>query len=60
MVNQLNGLFKVKNSDIRDFVFKTRCLEQEIKIPIVYKYIPREKNTLADSLVKSVLKNPLS
>lgn len=57
MVNQINGLFKVKNAAIRDFILKIRVLEQEIKIPIVYKHIPREENRLADSLVKKKLKN---
>ncbi len=55
MVNQVNGMFKVKNAAIREFIMKIRTLEQEIKIPILYKYIPREKNTLADSLVKKTL-----
>src|SRR3989338_8755439 len=52
MVNQLNGLYKVKNSTIRQFILKIRILEQELNAPIVYKYIPREKNRLADLLVK--------
>ena len=56
MVNQLNGLFKVKNAAIREFVFKIRILEGEIGAPIVYKNIPREKNQTADSLVKRVLR----
>lgn len=55
MVNQLNGLFKVKNPAIRDFILKIRGLEQELSTPIVYKYIPREQNRLADSLVKKEL-----
>jgi len=55
MVNQLNGLFKVKNAAIREFVLKVRILEREIKTPIMYKQIPREKNQLADSLVKRAL-----
>lgn len=55
MVNQLNGLFKVKNGVIRDFVLKIRILEQEIKIPIFYTNIPREKNKEADELVKQAL-----
>ena len=55
MVNQLNGLFKIKNAAIREFVLKIRSLEQELNIPATYKYIPREENTLADSLVKKVL-----
>ena len=57
MVNQLNGLYKVKNSTIRQFVLKVRILEQELNVPIVYKYIPRENNRLADSLVKKALQN---
>lgn len=55
MVNQLNGLFKVKHADMRDFVIKIRILESEIKIPIKYVNIPREKNTEADKLVKQAL-----
>lgn len=57
MVNQLNGLYKVKNSTIRLFIMEIRVLEQEIKIPILYKHIPREENRLADSLVKKELQN---
>ena len=55
MVNQVNGLFKVKNPDIRSFIIRVRILEQEIRVPVLYKNIPREQNRLADSLVKEVL-----
>jgi ribonuclease HI len=55
MVNQLNGLFKVKNKNIRDLLIKIRILEQEINLPIVYNYISREKNRPADWLVKKAL-----
>lgn len=55
MVNQLNGLFKVKNSKIRELVFKIRTLEGELNLPIIYIHIVREKNMLADSLVKKTL-----
>jgi len=53
VVNQLNGLFKVKHPMMREYIFKIRILEQEIKIPISYTYIPREKNTIADALVNN-------
>lgn len=55
MVNQLNGLFKVKNARIRKMVFVVRTLENEINLPIKYIHIYREKNILADSLVKKAL-----
>ncbi|HLC94815.1 MAG TPA: ribonuclease HI family protein [Patescibacteria group bacterium] len=51
LVNQVNGLFRVKNAAIREFIFAIRTLEQEIGIPISYHLIQREKNTEADALV---------
>ena len=55
LVNQLNGLYKVKNEDIRSFVFEIRSLEQQLNIPISYKHVLREHNQEADALVKSCL-----
>lgn len=55
LVNQLNGLYKVKNERIREFVFEIRSLEQEINLPISYKHVLREKNQDADALVKECL-----
>lgn len=54
MVNQVKGLFKIKNGKIKEYVLKIRGLEQEIKIPIFYYLIPREQNTEADRLVNSI------
>jgi ribonuclease HI len=55
LVNQLNGLFKVKNEKIRTFVFDIRSLEQQLNIPISYKHVLREHNQDADALVKECL-----
>jgi ribonuclease HI len=55
MVNQLNGLFKVKNEVIRGFVFEIRSLEQQVNVPISYKHVLREYNQDADALVKECL-----
>ena len=55
MVNQLNGLFKVTKAHIREFIMKIRILEQEVGIPVSYTHVLREKNQLADSLVKKAL-----
>ncbi|OQY66763.1 hypothetical protein B6D29_02560 [Microgenomates bacterium UTCPR1] len=54
MVNQVNGLFKVKNNKIKEYILKIRGLEQEVKKEITYHYIPREQNTYADMLVNQV------
>lgn len=53
MVNQVKGLFKVKNTAIREYILKIRTLEREIGFPISYHLIPREKNTEADRLVNN-------
>lgn len=53
MVNQVNGLFKVKNGKIKEYVLKIRILERQVEIPITYTYVPREQNKEADLLVNS-------
>lgn len=54
MVNQVKGLFKVKNGRIREYILKIRGLEQEIDLPISYHLVPREQNQEADKLVNSI------
>jgi len=54
MVNQVKGLFKVKNGRIKEYILIIRGLEQEINLPITYNYVPREQNAEADLLVNSV------
>lgn len=53
MVSQVNGLWKVNESRIREFILKTRSLEGEVGLPIRYVNIPREQNTVADDLVNN-------
>lgn len=57
--SQLNGLYKVKNSKIRDLVFKIRRIETDFSIPITYTHIKREENKNADLLVNLALDNKL-
>lgn len=54
-VQQLNGIYKIKNEGLRKIFFEIRILENEIKIPISYTHIPREKNKKADKLVNLAL-----
>lgn len=55
VVNQMNGLWKVKHAPIQKYVFEVHALENEIGLPISYTYVPREENTVADGLVKKAL-----
>jgi ribonuclease HI len=58
--SQLNGLYKVKNPAIREFVFEIRQKEAELKIPISYTHVPREQNKQADFMVNQALDNELN
>lgn len=59
VVNQLNGLFKVKNPSLRSLVVKIRQLEQAVGGHINYLFIKREKNQEADQLVNLTLDQKL-
>lgn len=60
MVSQLNGVYKVKNERIREFVMEIRGLEMQLALPITYKHVLRELNQDADALVKECLSIPHS
>lgn len=55
VVNQLNGLFKIKNTKLRELVVKVRELEQAVGGNVAYRFIEREKNQEADRLVNETL-----
>lgn len=55
VVNQLNGLFKIKVPDLRNKLLKIRELENETGCTFLYRYIPREQNAEADNLVNDTL-----
>lgn len=57
--SQLTGLYKIKNSTIRELVFKIRLEEAALGFPVRYSHIPREKNKKADLLVNLALDNLL-
>lgn len=54
VVSQLNGIYKVKNSTIRELIMKVRELEPKFK-SVSYSFVPREKNKDADRLVNIAL-----
>lgn len=55
VVNQLNGLFKIKDTRLRELMVKVMELEAEIGEWVTYESVPREKNRDADSLVNFYL-----
>lgn len=55
VVNQLNGIFKIKSGHLRPLIIKIKQSEREINLPIYYHLIPRSQNKQADSLVNQVL-----
>ena len=59
VVNQLNGLWKIKDAGLRQKIIFIRQLEAKLKSVIKYAAIPREKNTLADRLVNRALDHQL-
>lgn len=57
VVNQLNGLFRIKNAKLRNLIVEVRQLEKAIGGYVFYHFVPREKNRDADFLVNQALKN---
>lgn len=53
VVNQLNGKYKIKSSNLKPLVVKSKKLEKKFIGIISYKHIPREENKIADSLVNN-------
>ncbi|MBI3955735.1 ribonuclease HI family protein [Candidatus Gottesmanbacteria bacterium] len=58
VVQQLNGMFKVKDAKLRELLTQIRFLEQEIGGVVTYAYVPREQNRRADLLVNRALDAP--
>ncbi|HUV47128.1 MAG TPA: ribonuclease HI family protein [Candidatus Bathyarchaeia archaeon] len=55
VVNQLNGLFKIKNAKLRELIIQARGLTQQLKTNIFYHHIFRTKNKRADALLNQTL-----
>ena len=55
MVKQLNGEYKVKDSNLRGLFMEVLKLKSELKAPIVFHHIKRKQNSEADELLNDVL-----
>lgn len=56
VVNQLSGLFRIKNKKIKEVFSQVKTLELKLGLPVSYCHVLREKNMEADSLVKNEIK----
>lgn len=54
LVNQLNGVYKVKNKPIQELIFSIRAVEMQLSVSVFFTHIPREKNQVADALVNGL------
>lgn len=55
VVNQLNGLFKIKEPHLRELMFAVRQLEHDVGGVITYSVVRREFNKRADFFVNKAL-----
>lgn len=55
IVNQLNGIFKIKEPHLRELSLEVKMLEQEVGGVIRYATVRREQNRDADFLVNQTL-----
>ena len=57
VVNQLRGLYRIKNGNLAALAIEIRSLEKDIGGLFNYHFVPREKNKIADGLVNQALDN---
>ena len=58
VVNQINGLWKIKEPRLRELLMKVRELEGALSpVQISYSHVPRDQNKDADLLVNETLDN---
>ncbi len=55
IVNQLNGVYKIKNLALQKLAHTAKKLEKDIGQKIVYRNVPRAENHMADTLVNQIL-----
>lgn len=59
IASQLEGVFKVKNENLRNLFFTVKSLQEKLGAEIHFQHIPREQNSVADALVNQALDEKL-
>lgn len=57
--SQLQGIWKIKNENLRNLFFTVKSLQEKLNATIEYEYIPREQNLVADFMVNEALDREL-
>lgn len=55
IVKQLNGEYKVKDTNLRGLFMEVLKLKSELKVPISFHHVKRAKNSEADALMNQAL-----
>lgn len=55
VVRQLNGIYKIKNSKLKNIFDKIKLQQASISQEVIFKHILREQNKKADALVNEEL-----
>lgn len=55
IVNQLNGKFKIKNSNLQKLILETKKRENNLPIKICYNAVSRPLNKETDGLINQIL-----
>ncbi len=55
VVNQLQGVYKIKNPELAKKATNIHALLKNIAVPCRFRHIPRAQNKLADALVNKAL-----
>jgi len=59
VVNQLNGIFKIKDATLRALATDVHILQEEVGGVVTYTAVPREQNKHADLMVNQALNRGL-
>jgi ribonuclease HI len=55
VVRQINGIYKVKNDELKKRIIVVKNLQNKINKKIIFQHVSRELNTKADTLVNKQL-----
>lgn len=55
IVKQINGIYKIKNENLKNIFNKIINIIKELKITVTFTHVYRENNSLADELVNECL-----